>query len=352
MYGHGGEVGVAQVVGAVLVGAAEGFGDERNLLRRTIRQEGELVAGEDVENLNQHDSAGRGRRRGNDLIAAIAAGERCAVLHFVSREVGGGEQSAALLDGGGKLGRHRTFVEARGIGGDALQGAGELRLREAVAGPQIIAIALEDAARFGEAGEVLCGSKVARFFFGQNVALASEADRRGHYSGEGETAIGLLRVDEPSHGAGNTNGLIARGRKARHDVTLRVEIHPGAGRGGCPLAVVQEVGLARLHADQHEAAAAEVASLRIDHGQRKAHGNRSVHRVSAGLEDFDARVRGVVVDADHHGMLGQHRRRAGEGVGVGRGGLCAPLDAALGRKERRCKNQGDAAGGDADTRTH
>ena len=106
LHGHGGEVGVAEVVGAVHVGAAEGFGDEVDLLRRAVAHLAEVVAGEDVEDLQQHDAAGRWRRRGDDVVAAIAAGERLAVFDLVGGEVGGGDQSPALLHGRGEFGGH------------------------------------------------------------------------------------------------------------------------------------------------------------------------------------------------------------------------------------------------------
>ena len=290
-----------------------------NLLRRAVAHPGEVVAGEDVENFEEHDAAGRRRRRGDDLAAAIASCERRAVLDLIGREVGGGDEATALLDGGGKFGGNGTFVEARRIGGDALEGAGEFRLSEAVTGLEEIAVALEDAARIGKHSEVLCGGKVARFFLRQNVALAGEADRRGHHPRQREPAIGLLRIDKPRDRAGNANGLVAGNGKASDDVALRVEIHSGAGGGGGALAVVEEVGLARLHADEHEAATAEVSGLREDDGQRESYGHRRVHRIAAGFEDFDAGVRCVVVDADHHGVPGQRRRWADEDVGVGWG---------------------------------
>ena len=143
------------------------------------------------------------------------------------------------------------------------------RLSEAVAGLQEVAVALEDAARVGKMREVLCGGEVARLFLRQNIALAGETDRRGHHLCQGQPAVGLLRVDEPCDRAGNADGLVARGGKSRDDVALRVEIHSGGGRGGGALAVVEEVRLARLHADEHESAAAEVARLGIDDGERE-----------------------------------------------------------------------------------
>ncbi len=157
LHWNGGEVGIAEVVGAVHVGAPEGFGDEVGLLRRAIAHFSEVVAGEDVEDLEQDRAAGRWRRRGEDRVAAIGADERIAVFfYFVGGEIGGGDQSPALLDGGGKFGGQGAFVERGGIGGDALERGGELWLREAVAGFVEVAVALEEAAGIREELALCC----------------------------------------------------------------------------------------------------------------------------------------------------------------------------------------------------
>jgi len=124
----------------------------------------EVVAGENIEYLNQHNAASRRRWCSDDLAAAIASGERRAVFDLIGCEVGRGDEAATHPDRGGELGGHGAFVEARGIGGDAGEGAGEFRLCEVVALFQKIAVALEDAARFGKMREVLCGGEVARLF--------------------------------------------------------------------------------------------------------------------------------------------------------------------------------------------
>ena len=98
---------------------------------------------------------------------------------------------------------------------------------------------------------------------------------------------------------------------------MRVEVHVGGGGGGGLLAVVDEVGVAGVHADEHEAAAAEVAGLGKDDGEGEPDGDGRVDRIAAGLQDFDAGVGGVVVDADHHGVLRGRGRRADDGVGIG-----------------------------------
>ena len=129
---------------------------------------GEVVAGEDVEDLQQHDAAGGRRRRGDDVVSAIAAEQRLAVFDLVGGEVGGGDQSAALLDGRGELRGHGADVEGGGIGGDARQGARQFGLDEALARLVEVAVALEDAAGVREARRgssrlaMLCASSSER----------------------------------------------------------------------------------------------------------------------------------------------------------------------------------------------
>jgi hypothetical protein len=65
--------------------------------------------------------------------------------------------------------------------------------------------------------------------------------------------------------------------------------------------------------NQHEAAAAQVACRRMYHGQREACRYRGVDSVSTLLQDFDAGIRGQMVDADDHGMLHPDRLLVGRG---------------------------------------
>ena len=108
------EVGVAEVVAAVHVGAAEGFGDDVDLRGAAVGAEfGEVVAGEDVEDLDEDDAAGGWWRRGDDVVAAVVAVDGLAVFDLVGGEVFGGDEAAAgFLEGGDLLG-HRSFVERR-----------------------------------------------------------------------------------------------------------------------------------------------------------------------------------------------------------------------------------------------
>ncbi len=84
------------------------------------------------------------------------------------------------------------------------------------------------------------------------------------------------------------------------DVAGGVQVHVG-GRGlRGALAEVEEVRLPLGVADQHKAAAAQVAGLRQHHGQRKARRDGGVDRVAALLQHGQPRVGGVVVDRNHH----------------------------------------------------
>ena len=76
-----------------------------------------------------------------------------------------------------------------------------------------------------------------------------------------------------------------------------------------------------VHADEHEASAADVSGLGKDDGEGESYRDGCVDCIAAGFEDFDSGVGGVVVDADDHGVLGGRGRRADDGVGIGHGSL-------------------------------
>ena len=81
--------------------------------------------------------------------------------------------------------------------------------------------------------------------------------------------------------------------------------------------------------DEHEAAAADVAGLRVDDGEGEADGHGCVDGVAALLEDLDAGVGGVVVDGDDHGVAGASGGEAG----------------LLGRSDDGCGKEGGSCGG-------
>ena len=236
-----------------------------------------------------------------------------------------------------QFGGHRAGIEVFGVGGDAPQRGGELRLGEAVAGFVEVAIALEDATGIGERGEILGRGEAVRFLVGKNVARGCQANGRGHHASEAEVAVSLLRVDQAGDGAGHADGFVADGGSAGDDIAVRVEIHGCGGSGGGLLAVVDEVGRAGMHADEHEAAATQVAGLGKDDGEGESNRDGRVDCIAAGFQDFDTRVGGVVVDADHHRMLRARGLRADDGVRIGR--ICRRC-LSQNRGCRQCEDEG------------
>ena len=109
------EVGVAGAVGG-----RDHLGDHRGAVRA-------LEPLEDPERVGHEDAAGRGRRVGEHLAAAVRHAGRLALDHLVAREVLAGQEPAALehpvADGGG----HVALVEEAGaLGAQALQEVAQL----------------------------------------------------------------------------------------------------------------------------------------------------------------------------------------------------------------------------------
>ncbi len=114
----------------------------------------------------------------------------------------------------------------------------------------------------------------------------------------------LLRVGEAGNGAGDAARLVADERHIRDYVSLGVEVHVACGSGGGLFAVVDEMGLAAVVADEHEATATDVACCGIDNGEGEADGRGCIDGVAALLQDSEACIGGVMVDGDDHGVLG------------------------------------------------
>ena len=204
LQGEGVEVGVAEVVAAVHVGSAESFGDDVDLGGAAIfcfcasgSKPGEIVAGEDVENLDEDDAAGGGRRSCDDVVAAVLSFDGLAIFDLVGGEVFGGDEAAAGFFDVGDLVGHRAFVELVGVFGDADEGGGELGLPEGIAFFIEVAVTLIDVSRCREERHVLA-LQHARFCIGEDEAFGGEFDGGSHVLGEGELAEMALRVDHAS----------------------------------------------------------------------------------------------------------------------------------------------------------
>ena len=97
------ERGIAEVAGAIVVGAAHRLGHEVQRLRREAIVLLQVEGFEDVEHLHQAGAAGTWRRRAVDVVAAIGAVDRLALDGLVVGEVVGGDQPAARFHLGDEL---------------------------------------------------------------------------------------------------------------------------------------------------------------------------------------------------------------------------------------------------------
>ena len=172
--GDGVVVGIAEVIGAVHVGAAIGLGDEVHGRGSAVAELGQVVAFEDVERAEQHDSARRRRRGADDGVVVEAADDGRALDDGVVGQVFESEQRAALVEIIDQLMGHFAVVEVVGIGGDALQGAGQLGLAEGFAFFIELPVALEDALGVGESGQIGVGEFLG-LFGGELEALGRRA---------------------------------------------------------------------------------------------------------------------------------------------------------------------------------
>ena len=99
-YGNTGEIRVSHEVGAVHECPAKSFDYKVNRLRRSILHSGQVVTLQNVQRLDQNRPPGRGGRRTDHFETAIRAANGLALLHFVVRQIVGGDEATALLHRG------------------------------------------------------------------------------------------------------------------------------------------------------------------------------------------------------------------------------------------------------------
>ncbi len=193
--------------------------------------------------------------------------------------------------------------------GDALEGGRELRLAEDLAGLH----RAEPGVEIGHADErPLAFLDVADQLRGDQEALAGVADGRGQDLGPGQLAEPPVSHGHAAHRARNADRQIADKATRRDRLALGVEIHARRGGGRSGLAIVEEVGFA-VHDKRHEPTAAQVAGLRIGHGQGEGRRHGGVHRVAAALKDLLGR-QGAIAVGRGDGAGGQGAGRRGVGL--------------------------------------
>ena len=146
--------------------------------------------------------------------------------------------------------------------------------------------------------------------------VAREPDRRRDQLRERELAraVFLVRERKPRDRAGHADAERRVARLARIGLALLVEEHVARHRGRRGLAVVDRdrlVAAREMH--QHEAAAADIAGLRMRDGEREADRDRGVDRVAACLQDLDADARGVLLLRRHHAVARDAREGSAPG---------------------------------------
>ena len=205
------EVGVAQIARAVGERASGGLDDEVGARRRAESHRLQVVALEDVQLLEQADAARADRRHRDDVVAAIGAGERRALLRLIGLQVRPRDEAAVcrhvLLDEGGRL----AFVESgRALVGDALQRPGQVGLLQDLARlvGRAVLRELRHRRRVGR-HRLQRPPQRPRQPLGHREAVARQRDGRLDQPLPGQLPVLLPRQVQAGHGAGHADRQVA-----------------------------------------------------------------------------------------------------------------------------------------------
>ena len=236
---------------------------------------------EDVEHFDEADAAGAWRRRGEDVVAEVAAVDGRSGDGLVAGQVFFGDQAAAGFHVGGDPFSNRAGVEGvRPLFGNDAQCSCEIGLNQAIAGVPLFTVgSCEDALQLDE---VLGGRQhVVQGFRVVGVKNKALFGKHGRWHDEGfpgeltKFAVGHRQAADGSRHAGDTMPV---GRVAFIE-------HCFVGGGGGGFAIVDDGRRTRGGVDEHETAAADVAGSWMRDGQGEGGGHGCVNRVAALLED-------------------------------------------------------------------
>src|SRR5262249_34656388 len=133
---------------------------------------------EDPHHLENRSAARARRRRGDDRVCLVCAGERRALDRLVFPQIVLGDQAAVLGHLVGELLRRLTLVEFSGpVLGNPFEGLRELRLDERLADVEERAVLLEDPLRLRRAGQAARSLQRLRERVRDREALPRELDR-------------------------------------------------------------------------------------------------------------------------------------------------------------------------------
>ena len=339
------EIGVAEIAGAVGIGALHRLDHDMQRGRRALLHVGHRKAFEDVQRFQQHRAARRRQRHRDDVVAAIIAAHRRAEQRLIRFQIVRRHDAAGIADRLRQFFGDRSFIEAaRALFGDRGQRGGQIRLDQPVAVTQRRAIGT---------GERFCGIRPARhpaIHVGQRVGhvvgddktVARQFDRwlddlrQREFAG----AVFFQRQRQARHGAGHADAERRIARFVGVGLAVGAEIH--VARGSCRrgLAIVdRDVFVALGGMDHHEAAAADIAGARIGHGQRKAGRDRGVDRVAALPQECRRRCGPRVFPAPPPCRVRRIRHEPWRDPAAYRGGVAPAHGRRAGRNDERDGHQ-------------
>ena len=343
--GHRHEVRVAEVLGAVGEHALHHLGEQVQISRGVVPESGERRRQRlaHAEQLRECDAAGARRRRGDDGLPAPHEAQRFAPRRPVTGEVGGADEPAAAAHLGDDQVGGATAVEAVGpVRGDALERARESGLPPALTGDDAAEVRREVRAS-GELGALIAHA------LGElrvdHEALAREADGRRQQRAPRQRAVSLMGRPETGDRARHAGGARADEARVRDRLAGRVEVHVAGRRRGRGLAEVEE-GLFAVDVQREEAAAAEVAGLRVGDGECERGGDRGVDGVAAAAQHIARDLgAGSVRDGDRGDARTRRRGRPGRADRSGVDGEEAEADRERGAERgSRATGERRAAG--------
>ena len=172
--------------------------------------------------------------------------------------------------------------------GEPVEGIGELEALSLRAGLRQLALDEESLGKAGSGKQGgLLQKRISPLRRSDGIAFAGETDGIAEQEIEGHLTAerpGELQRQPPSaHGPGDGERRIGPAR--RDGVVVLVPVAPGGGeRAGRPRGI-EGMDAASRFAYEPEAVSAEPVHVRIDHGDRRRHGDHGLDRIAAGSQD-------------------------------------------------------------------
>ena len=214
---------------------------------------------------------------------------------------------------GDQLGGDPGVEPGRPLVRDPLQRRGQVRLAEAVAGGIRLAVLRVGGQRRRVARHARQDARQRRRpVVRQDEPVARQRDGRLDQPPPRQPAVVHPGPVQPGHRARNPDRGVAV-VVAREVVGAVRQEHPGRRRGGRRFAEVVGVRFAAGRAVHEKAAAADVARVRVGHGQHERGGDRRIHGAAARAQRLHAGLGGEPVGRHHHAVLRPRRRRLGAG---------------------------------------